>query len=97
MFFTFQNSTADFSKQAKDKQRAVRQCEYSACGVNAKDKILHKCAGCRVALYCGKHHAALHRPEHESFCDELTRACDYPACERRAFVSCHGIRCKAVM
>ena len=93
--FTFQKSTADFSKEAKDRQRAVRQCEYPACGVNAKDKTLYKCPGCRVSLYCSKDHASMHMSEHESFCDELTRACDYPACERRALVSCRT--CKVAM
>ena len=92
---SFQKSAADIVKNAKNFQRAVRHCEYPACGVNAKDKTLHKCAGCRVALYCGKDHAAMHMLEHESFCDELTRACDYPACERRAFDICR--RCKVSM
>ena len=95
VMFTFQKAIVDFAKGAKNRQRAVRQCEYPACGVNAKDKTLHKCAGCRVSLYCGKDHAALHRPEHESFCDELTRACDHPSCERRAFVRCR--KCKVAM
>ena len=94
--FTFQKERADFTKGAKDRQRAVRQCEYPACGVKAKDgATLHKCAGCRVSLYCDKSHAILHRLEHESFCDELTRACDHPACERRAFVGCR--KCKVAM
>ena len=44
-------------------------------------------------MYCCKDHAMLHRLEHESFCDELTRLCDYPGCKRRALVKCG--RCKA--
>ncbi len=85
----------EFAKGAKDRQRAVRQCEYPACGVKAKDATLHKCAGCRVALYCSREHAALHRSEHESFCDELTRTCSYPKCEYQAEVRCR--KCKVAM
>ena len=91
-----QEQAADISKQAKDFQRDVRQCEYPACEVKAKDgATLHKCPGCRVALYCDKAHAILHMDEHESFCDELTRPCDYPGCERRALTSCR--KCKVAM
>ena len=87
-----QEHTAEIIKQVKTYQRDVRICEYPACGVNAKDATLHKCAGCRVALYCDKSHAILHRPEHEIFCRELTRLCDYPECKKRALVKCG--RCK---
>ena len=87
-----QELAAEISKLAKDYQRDVRQCEYPACEVKAKDATLHKCAGCRVALYCCKGHAILHRLEHERFCDELTRTCDYPACKKRAHIKCR--RCK---
>ena len=73
-------------KAAKVLQRLVRQCEYPACEVKAT--TLHKCPGCRVALYCDKSHAIAHRLEHESFCDELTRTCDYPGCEERAVITC---------
>jgi hypothetical protein len=36
----------------------------------------------------------LHRPKHESPCDELTRICDHPTCKKRAdsYVRCR--RCK---
>ena len=96
MLFTLttQETVARVIKAAKDSQRRVRQCEYPACEVKAKDgATLHKCPGCRVALYCDKSHAILHMLEHESFCDELTRLCDYPGCKRRALVKCG--RCKA--
>ena len=84
-----QEFIAKLSKHAKDCQRNVRQCEYPACEVKAKDgATLHKCAGCRVALYCCKAHAIAHRLEHERFCDELTRVCDYPACKKRAHIKC---------
>ncbi len=93
---TTQKASADFSKGAKERQRAVRQCEFPACGVKAKDTTpLHKCAGCRVALYCSREHAALHRSEHESFCDELTQTCSYPKCEYQAEVRCR--KCKVAM
>ena len=86
---------ADFAKTVKDRQREVRQCEYPACQVKAKDgATLIKCAGCRSALYCCKDHAVLHRPEHESFCNELTRVCDYPGCEEQAYTSVMCPRCK---
>ena len=92
----FQGCNADFGKGAKARQREVRQCEYPACQVKAKDgATLLKCAECRSALYCCKDHAVLHRPEHESLCRELTRLCDYPGCEERAeedHVTCR--RCK---
>ena len=92
--FTSQKKDADSGREAKERQREVRQCEYPACEVKAKDgATLHKCPGCRVALYCDKSHAILHMLEHESFCDELTRLCDYPGCKRRALVKCG--RCKA--
>ncbi len=86
--FTIQASTAEIIKNAKDFQRKVRQCEYPKCGVKAQHATLHKCPGCRVALYCDKAHAMLHMLDHEDFCDELTRACDFPTCERRALVKC---------
>ena len=86
---TTQEQVAEFIKDAKARQRHVRQCEYPACEVKAKDgATLHKCPGCRVALYCDKSHAILHMLEHESFCVELTRTCDYPGCEDRAEVTC---------
>ena len=85
---TIQEQNAKAIKKAKDFQRAVRKCEYPNCGVKAQHAALHKCPGCRVALYCGKQHAMLHMLDHEDFCDELTRACDYPKCERRALVKC---------
>lgn len=76
---------------AKVLQRLVRQCEYPAC-VTLTEKVkastLHKCPGCRVALYCDKSHAILHMLEHESFCFELTRTCGYPGCEERAVITC---------
>ena len=91
-----QKQVAGVIKNVKDRQRQVRQCEYPACGVKATDgATLHKCPGCRVALYCDKSHAILHMLEHESFCDELTRTCDYPGCERRALTSCR--KCKVAM
>jgi hypothetical protein len=90
---TTQESTAKFKEKAKDHQRDVRHCEYPACQVKAKDgATLHKCAGCRVTLYCSKDHAVQHYPEHESFCLELTRVCDYPGCEERSEVKCR--QCK---
>ena len=93
--FTTQEQIAEIIKSAKAKQREVRQCDYPACGVKAKDGvILHKCAGCRVALYCCKDHAVQHRPEHESFCEELYRICDYPRCKERADVDITCRRCK---
>ena len=86
---TTQETVAGFIKRAKARQRQVRQCEYPACEVKATDgATLHKCPGCRVALYCDKSHAILHMLEHESFCDELTRTCDYPECKRRALMQC---------
>ena len=84
-----QEAVAGVIKEAKDRQRQVRQCEYPACEVKATDgATLHKCPGCRVALYCDKSHAILHMLEHESFCIELTRTCDYPGCEERAEITC---------
>jgi hypothetical protein len=63
--------------------------------VKAKDgAVLHKCAGCRVVLYCSKAHAVLHMPEHESLCAELTRICDLPGCEERAYAHVTCRRCK---
>ena len=91
MLYT-QKLIAKISSKAKDYQRDVRQCEYPACEVKAKKATLHKCAGCRVALYCGKDHASRHLPDHLSFCRELTRLCDYPECEKRAQIKCG--RCK---
>jgi hypothetical protein len=86
---------AEAGKGAKNRQREVRQCEYTACQVKAKDgAVLHKCPGCRVALYCSKAHAVLHVPEHESFCEELTRIFDYPKCKERADVDITCRRCK---
>jgi hypothetical protein len=83
-------------KTAKDYQRENRQCEHPACQVKAIDgATLHKCAGCRVALYCCKDHAVQHLPEHESFCEELTQVCDWPGCEERALVKCR--QCKVAM
>ena len=94
--FTTQEQIAEIIKNAKDGQREARQCEYPACGVKAKDgAILHKCAGCRVALYCCKDHAVQHLSEHESFCEELTLVCDYPGCEERGEVKCR--QCKVAM
>ena len=90
-----QEKNAEAIKDAKTFQRAVRQCEHPACGVKAKDATLHKCPGCRVALYCGKQHAMLHMLDHEDFCDELTRTCNFPECERRALISCR--QCKIAM
>ena len=46
-------------------------------------------------MYCDKAHAILHMDEHESFCDELTRPCDFSQCERRALTSCR--KCKVAM
>ena len=89
MTLTTQETFAGFIKEAKGLQRQVRQCEYPACEVKAKDgATLHKCPGCRVALYCDKSHAILHMLEHESFCVELTRTCGYPGCEERAVITC---------
>jgi hypothetical protein len=90
-----QERAAKFANLAKDYQRDVRQCEYPACGAKAKDgAVLHKCAGCRVALYCSKAHAVLHMPEHESFCVELTRVCSLPGCEERAYARVTCGQCK---
>ena len=86
---TTQETVVRVIKEAKGYQRQVRQCEYPACEVKAKDgATLHKCPGCRVALYCDKSHAILHMLEHESFCDELTRTCDFPGCAERATIWC---------
>ena len=52
--FATQQFADEISKAAKDYQRDVRQCEYPACEVKAKDTALHKCPRCRVTLYCGK-------------------------------------------
>jgi hypothetical protein len=83
---------------AKERQREIRKCELPACGVKAIDgATLSKCAGCRVALYCCKGHAVQHVPEHESFCEELTRLCDYPECEERASVRVTCRQCKVAM
>ena len=91
----FQEKEANFAKEAKARQREVRLCEYTPCQVKAKDgATLLKCAGCRSALYCCKDHAVLHRPEHESLCEELTRLCDCPGCEERAEVNITCRRCK---
>jgi hypothetical protein len=92
----FQESTANMIEYAKDYRREVRQCEYPACGAKAKDgAVLHKCAGCRVAVYCSKAHAVLHMPEHECFCVELTRVCSLPGCEERAYARVICRQCKA--
>jgi hypothetical protein len=94
--YNHQENTASNIKLLKDQQRDVRQCEYPACGAKAKDgAVLHKCAGCRVALYCSKAHAVLHMPEHASFCAELTRVCDLPGCKERAYARVACLRCKA--
>ena len=94
--FTSQEDTANYSKEAKDKQREGRQCEHPACQVKAKDgAVLSKCAGCRVTLYCCKDHAMQHLPEHESFCKELTQICDCPGCEERGEVKCR--QCKVAL
>ena len=92
---TTQDKAAHAIKVAKDTQREVRQCEYPACAVKAKDgAVLLKCPGCRVALYCCTTHAMQHMPEHKSFCKELTRICDYPKCKERADVDITCRRCK---
>ena len=94
-YFQEQKFDADFANGVKDRHRAVRQCEYPACQVKAKDgATLIKCAGCRSALYCCKDHAVLHRPDHESLCNELTRLCNYPGCEEQAFINAVCARCK---
>jgi hypothetical protein len=93
--YYLQREAADTFKEAKAAQRDVRQCEYPACGAKAKDgAVLHKCAGCRVALYCSKAHAVLHMPEHKSFCVELTRVCNLPGCEERAYSRVTCSQCK---
>ncbi len=90
-----QERSAGVLNQLKNIERESRQCEYPACGAKAKDgAVLHKCAGCRVALYCSKAHAVLHMPEHESFCVELTRVCDLPGCEERAYARVTCRQCK---
>ena len=90
-----QESVAHAINYAKDFQREVRQCEYPACAIKAKDgAVLLKCPGCRVALYCCMTHAMQHMPEHKSFCKELTRICDWPGCKERADVDITCRRCK---
>jgi hypothetical protein len=65
------------------------------CAAKAKDgTVLHKCPGCRVALYCSKAHAVLHMPEHETFCVELTRICDLPGCAEKAYAHVTCRQCK---
>ena len=96
--YYLQREAAGIIKEAKAAQRDVRQCEYPPCQAKAKDGVvLHKCAGCRVALYCSKAHAVLHMPEHESFCVELTRVCDLPGCDERAYARAMCRQCKAAM
>ena len=84
-------------KRAKANQRAVRRCYLPACQASAAElnlEGLKKCPGCRVALYCCKDHAVRHMAEHESLCEELTRVCDCPKCEKRADVDVTCRRCK---
>jgi hypothetical protein len=90
-----QERSAGVLNQLKNIERESRQCEYPACGAKAKDgAVLHKCVGCRVALYCSKAHAVLRMPEHESFCVELTRVCSLPGCEERAYARVTCRQCK---
>lgn len=69
----------------KARERRNRRCGYPGCRSGGK---LLKCPYCRVTLYCGKEHAALHLSDHYMFCVELTRTCDFPSCQKRAHHTC---------
>jgi hypothetical protein len=94
----FQGECAVTRKKAKIMERMARQCEYTKCGAKTQDgATLHKCAGCRIVLYCCKDHAVRHMPEHESLCKELQRTCDYPTCKDRADTHVKCRLCKMAM
>jgi hypothetical protein len=55
----------------------------SGCPICDKKEKLLRCAGCKVAQYCGREHQVAHRSEHKKQCNEIKRLQERVEYEKR--------------
>ena len=65
--------TSQFMKAMRELDESFRPYIHQTCMVCSKPCVqkLRKCAGCRVAYYCGKDHQKKHWSVHKKHCEQL--------------------------